>query len=316
MANNEQEIAIIDSRFQSFYKCFIIDVLKADIRKYNELRVVKIKNLYVSKVCVTGIVVSIYEAPKYLRIKIDDSTGKINVTIWKEQIYNPPMNTVTRMEIENENNDTNINDTIFGGHNTTIREDLNETKKLLSAINKRANDDSTYTRPTQGDLVSIKGYVKCYRDLIEINSLYCTQIKNSNEEYFEMIMPIILSQKCYELNAPTKLMLNKKQEFLNTNKENKDVSSDEKFQNFVLTKLIQLTSLAPQSSLSLTSTTTNQNNTVRQPCSSYSLFTHIREKCNEYKTITHKNVIDALKQLEVKCMIYSCDNDNSYLPIN
>ncbi len=56
-------------------------------KKSNNYKVIKIKNLYVSKVWFTGFIIAIYEQEKFYRCKLDDSTGKINVTIWKDRIF-------------------------------------------------------------------------------------------------------------------------------------------------------------------------------------------------------------------------------------
>jgi hypothetical protein len=300
---------IVDTRFQSFYKCFIIDILNSDQSKSNNYKVIKIKNLYVSKVCITGFIIAIYEQEKFFRCKIDDSTGKINVTIWKDQIFKLLDDTEKVSSEKTSSNETNLNDTIFGDESNSVDEELNPKQKneiqtLFNSIRIRTNDptinNSIANRPVQGDLLTVKGYVKSYRNIFEINSVSCTRIKNSNEEYVEMLMPIVLHEKCYQLNHKDINDKNKVNSMKNCeiNKENSFVI-DEIFLNLVYNRLIS-----------------NVSSNSRKPGNSFQLFINIRDNYSEFKAITHKDVIDALKKLEIKCMIYSCDNDNTYLPIS
>ena len=73
----EEENTIVDSRYLSYSRFYIADVLKADTSKYHEPAsangsnvnrgVVKINNTYLYKVCICGNIVSIYESNKFFR---------------------------------------------------------------------------------------------------------------------------------------------------------------------------------------------------------------------------------------------------------
>lgn len=88
---------ILDTRFQSFLRFYIFDLNNADpcdelntnhVKNPANKSFIRINGLYVSKVSICGIIVNIYESVKYYRLKIDDSTGCINVTLWKDLIFN------------------------------------------------------------------------------------------------------------------------------------------------------------------------------------------------------------------------------------
>lgn len=88
---------ILDTRFQSFLRFYIFDLNNADTcdelntnyqKNPAKRSLIRINGLLVSKVCICGLIVNIYESVKYYRLKIDDSTGCINVTLWKDLIFN------------------------------------------------------------------------------------------------------------------------------------------------------------------------------------------------------------------------------------
>ena len=300
--NNEDRI-IVDSRFQSYHKCFIVEILNSDLTKFHNYKVVKINKQYVSKVCITGFIVGIFETQKMFRCKIDDSTGKINVTIWKDQLIFAPISVQNEANIE-----TNLNETLFDDDSMTSEEHESNARKnndiqsLLNSIRTRTNDinlnNSIINRPIQGDLVTIKGYIKCYRNLVELNALSVTRIKKSNEEYIEMMLPMVLDEKCYQLVQKDRILPDNFKSIENNNNNKKPI--DEKFLSLVLDRLINLSTA----------------HSTRQPCNSFQLFNHIRDNCTDQKSFTHTDVVDALKLLEMKSLIYSCDNQNSYLPID
>lgn len=88
--------SILDTRFQSFLRFYIFELNNADpcdeLNTYHQENLTKkslirINDLYLSKVCICGNIVNIFENVKYYRLKIDDSTGSINVTLWKDSIF-------------------------------------------------------------------------------------------------------------------------------------------------------------------------------------------------------------------------------------
>ena len=188
---------------------------------------------------------------------------------------------------------------------------------MLDSINKRiqekAINSSIFYEPKQGDLVLIRAHIKCFRDKIELNAISCNRLENSNDEIIQMIIPSILNEKIYSLTTPSQSKVNnlkasKKEEKSNIIDSSKTIDSlliKENFLAVVNKKLIEITSKSADYTL---------NN---QSCSSYSLFTILKNSCHvEYKFVTPKLVLDALKELELRGVIYSCEDDSHYLPIN
>jgi hypothetical protein len=65
---------IIDSRFQSYLRFYIADILNSDKSRFDsgdgpqaKNGVLKINKCFFSKVAICGIIVSIYDAPKFYR---------------------------------------------------------------------------------------------------------------------------------------------------------------------------------------------------------------------------------------------------------
>ena len=188
---------------------------------------------------------------------------------------------------------------------------------MLDSINKRiqekAINNSIFYEPKQGDLVLIRAHIKCFRDRIELNAISCNRLENSNDEIIQMIIPSVLNERIYSLKAYSKSSFNnlnapnreEKSLIENSNKTNDSLMIKETFLAVVNKKLIEITSKSADYTL---------NN---QSCSSYSLFTILKNSCNvEYKFITPKLVLDALKELELRGVIYSCEDESHYLPIN
>jgi hypothetical protein len=238
------------------------------------------------------------------RCKIDDSTGQINVTIWKEQIFQVPASSSSSSLVNQQNIETTLNDSIFGDNNSEENEEESaEVQNLFQSIKNRTYDSRfnnfLQNRPQTGDYLKIRGTIKTYKTSIEINGLSAIKLKTSAEEYIEMIMPIYLNDKCYKLIDSTKI--NSLRNTIGENKKEIDNKIiDEKLVDLVHSKLKYLTS--------------NSN----QPCSSFMLFNNIRDDKSlniEFKSITNKDVLNALKQLELKSFIYSCDDEFTFLPI-
>ncbi len=92
---NLEEDPILDTRYQSFARYYIRDILDADTSRFDEAiqnsnkkGLIKIQNTLLYKVTIAGLIVGIYDSQKYYRLKIDDSTGCMNVTLWKSSLYN------------------------------------------------------------------------------------------------------------------------------------------------------------------------------------------------------------------------------------
>ena len=168
--------------------------------------------------------------------------------------------------------------------------------------------------PRQGDLVLVRGHIKCFRQRIDINALTCTRIQNSSEELAQMMLPSILYHKVYSIPAPSLDEFNSarrsnesqnqkaKEPASETNNAQKNIeqkTNEENFISFVFKKITQLSANASES------------------CSSYSVYNFLRNNCPvEFKCVTLKQVLDALKTLEIRGMVYSCEDEFHYLPMN
>ena len=294
--NDFQIDPILDTRYQSFSRFYIRDILDADkthfdeaIQNSNKKGLIKINDMLLYKVAVTGLIVGIYDSQKYYRLKIDDSTGCINVTLWKSSLY-----------AENSSN-------LSSDSNNNYKELYDALNSIQTRIREKTVNNSLIYEPKQGDLVLIRAHVKCFKERIDLNAITCSRIQNSSEELISIMLPAILHHKVYSIPAPTD------EEFENANKFNdrnfKDnaknsvpvsISENENFLNLIYNKLTQLA-----------------NATNNKPCSSYSVYNLFRNNCpTEYKSVTLKQVLDALKILEIRGTAYSCEDVFHYLPIS
>ncbi len=70
---NQPDNPVIDSRFQSYLKFYIADILDSDASRFDSFEtsskkgVLQIDNCFVNKVSICGNIVSIYESEKFYR---------------------------------------------------------------------------------------------------------------------------------------------------------------------------------------------------------------------------------------------------------
>ncbi len=101
----ESDDPIIDTRFQSYLRLYIHDIVNAEkitvnsdnLNSSNTNQLLKIRNIYFQKCSIVGQIKDIYEAEKYYLIKVDDSTACINAKLWKQVV-----STDTNTQLENE----------------------------------------------------------------------------------------------------------------------------------------------------------------------------------------------------------------------
>lgn len=314
--NQDVNDPIFDTRFQSFVRVYIFDLINADpcdhLNNNQEAKrsIIRIDNLYVSKVCICGNIVGIYESAKYYRLKIDDSTGCINVTLWKDALF------------QENSLDLSISD-----KNSNIQGQFSELYNLLGSIQSRIKENtvnnSIMYEPKQGDLILIRANVKCFRQRIELNAISCTRVQNSTEELIHMMLPACLAEKTYSIAPPTesdyvqfrikneKIVLKTMNEPDQHVSEARSVRGNEQFLNFVYKKLTQMAN----SNVLDSSRKVDQlgDNTS---CESYALFSFLRNNCPiEFKYVNHKQVLEALKELELRGLVYSCEDEFHYLPL-
>jgi len=302
---DDQERVIVDSRFQAYGKYYVLDLLNADRSQYEKFKIIKINNFPVFRVSITGIIVNVFEAPKLYRVKLDDSTGVVAVTLWKSSVSDNTImneskfdgdNTMQRCKFENE---------------TIEREVLQEISNIKSKMTTKELNLHLMYKPNQGDLVTVKGVINPYRDIMQINANSCTKVSSASEEFLEIIYPALLYKNMYSRAAPTvtdyEKHVNSKANLIKNEQlmQDKALVQDENFLNLVFEKLVQL---------KLNADKMPKKDNFSNDASA--IFAFIKRELNNYSSITIKNVIDALKELEMKGLVYSLDDNHNYSPLN
>ena len=119
---------------------------------------------------------------------------------------------------------------------------------------------------------------------------------------FDSSYPSLLANTAYKrTGAPLETKVDPKN--ANSSSSSAAIKDTKAFQTLVLKKLYEITCRSADYTLNT------------QSCDSYNLYTFLRSNCPvEYKFITHKQVLDALKELELTGHVYSCEDDNHFLP--
>lgn len=166
-------------------------------------------------------------------------------------------------------------------------------------------------------MVLIRAHAKPFRQRIELNAVSCVRIKNSTDELVQMALPSILFEKVYSkkpLSFEEFENLNKKNEVVGAQHQKVDkenISKNENFLNFVLKKLVQM------SESSMLDQSRKVDDASSDSCESFKLYRFVRSNCpNEFKCTDHKQVLEALKELESRGLVYSCEDEYHYLPLN
>jgi len=233
------------------------------------------------------------------------------VTLWKTTVFNS-----NSLELSNYANTH---------ENRAGRDQFNDLYNILGSIQKQIKEETINNNimyePRQGDLVLIRGNVQCYKQSITINAISCVRLEDSTDELIQIMLPSILNEKVYTVNAPTQEQFDalkesmgsssikkngeKEQQMDSANNSNHTIKDMEAFLSLVNKKLNEVTSKSADYTLNI------------QSCKSYSLYTYLRGNCPvEYKYVTHKQVLDALKELEQRGLVYSCEDETHYLPMN
>ena len=117
----------------------------------------------------------------------------MSVTLWKSSIFND-------QSLDHLNSSNSY-------QNSENRAHFSKFYSLLSAIQSRIKEESVNNRilyePKQGDLVMVRGQIKCFRQQIELNAITCSRIQNSKNEIVQMVLPSILSNQIYSKEAIT-----------------------------------------------------------------------------------------------------------------
>lgn len=164
-------------------------------------------------------------------------------------------------------------------------------------------------------MVLIRAHARSYKQRIELNAVSCVRVKNSSEELVQMILPSILFDKVYSKKPVTFdefENLSKKIKITECQRQNvadNNVKNDNLL-NFVLKKLIQMSK-----SNILDQSHKNENNSS-ESCESFKLYRFLKSNCpSEFKCLDHKQVLEALKELESRGLVYSCEDEYHYLPL-
>lgn len=291
---------VVDSKYNSYQKYLIADILNANLDRYQLFKVIEINGHYVNKVSISGLILKIYESTKFYRIKVDDSTGGINVTLWKELIFRPQKTTKHQRK-------SIINESIYGISGDMCEKEIDEESVL---VGKRMNDKffnkNIVIIPIEGDIVNIRGIIKSYRNLIEISAVSCERVTDSYDEFSGMIRPIIFAKNCYQLEMPELSDDEKENEHIilnhlhKTSCNIKELRLNTEFLKIVYEKLVYLA---------------YKGGLFREPIEAYAIKNAlIYQKDIRFKDFTQKDVLDALKELELRGLVYSC-NDFHFLPI-
>lgn len=294
---------VIDTRFQSYSRVHIIDIHKAEIvsgaeeaaSNQSKKGIIRINNSLVNKVAICGLIVNIYESNKYYRLKIDDSTGCISVTLWKTSLFHA--------ESLDSLKSTNMS------QNHANKSSFDSFYKLLNGMQARIKDATVNARlidePRQGDLVLVRAQVKCFRQRIELNAISCTRVPNSTSEMMHMVLPGILNSQVYSRQSITCQQYEEIKAKKLSEQQLKERTNHQVNENlivFVNKKLVEMT----------TGSDTLENNS----CNSLAIFNLVKSSgANDFKNLTHKQVLDALKELESRGLAYSCEDEFHYLPI-
>ncbi len=180
---------ILDTRFQCHQRVYIADLLNAESAftcttdaeraafTMGKREMVKMNGCFLYKVAVCGFIVSIYEAAKSFHLKVDDTTGCINVTLWKSTVFD----------------DDSVSTSGIAGVDTASH-DYADLYMMLNAITARIKEPSlnhsVMYAPKQGDLVSIRAHTKYYRDHVELKAISCVRVQVQVLIYFRLFKNI------------------------------------------------------------------------------------------------------------------------------
>lgn len=311
-SNNEN--LVLDTRFLSYIKLYIFDILNSELIDYsnndfqtnNIKSIIKVNNTYCSKVIISGLVVGIYESEKYYRIRIDDSTGSINVTLWKS----------------NQNQD----DFKHLLENRSGCSDYDELYFILNNIKAKTNEifknNKMIYEPKQGDLVMINANIKSFRGRVELNAISCVRIVSSTEEIFNMTSPAVLNRKIYSLASLSQDDYEKvvrENEIIIAKKNNSKLSEKQIQENNQDNKNKEFLTVVYKALLNLSQNIDQSNRTSfnsTSSCDTYSIFMYIRKTNSTMdQFLTYKQVLAALKELELTGLVYSCEDEYHFLPI-
>lgn len=196
---------------------------------------------------------------------------------------------------------------------------FNDLYSILGTMKKQIKENKINNNimyePKQGDLVVIRAHTTCYKETINLNAISCVRVSDPTDELIQIMLPSILDKKVYSTIGTTEdrynhLKSESKQEQQqikkSDNSEHDSIIKDmEAFLSFVNKKLQQIT------------TKTADHTMNPKSCYSYSLYTFLSRNCPiEFKFVTHKQVLDALKELELRGLVYSCEDECHYLPID
>lgn len=162
----------------------------------------------------------------------------------------------------------------------------------------------------------IRAHARSYRQRIELNAVSCVRVKNSTEELVQMILPSVLFDEVYSKkpitldefdNFNTKIYVENQPQKLT---KDKNIKNDNLL-NFVLKKLVQM------SKSNLLDQSHKNDSNSSDSCDSFNLYRFLKSNCpSEFKCLDHKQVLEALKELESRGLVYSCEDEYHYLPLN
>jgi hypothetical protein len=205
--NVDDNKIVLDSKYLSYQRLYIADILRAEIKinqdnngpnssnqfiKANQ-PMIRINNSVQYRVAICGYIVQIYESERNYCLKVDDGTGCIRVTIWKNQSSDKNSLNWPRMSPPSPMSSDSWD--------SSDRPDYDDLFQALDAIKskvieKTGEKNGLYV-PCQGDLVLVRGHIHYFRNNTEIISKSCSRINNSKDELIQMVLPAVLSKTVY-----------------------------------------------------------------------------------------------------------------------
>ena len=304
--------AFVDTRYLSYARFYIHQILSADLDAINRFKGynIKINGNYYNRVCVVGMITNVSEFEKSYKLTVDDSTGCIRSTLWKTNIFAvDALNTFAT-------DDAALNERTRSAH----RPLFGLLDSIKSTICKPDHHNSIVYEPAKGDRVIIRGTVDFYQQelLLKIHSI--ASVKSMHAELMHMVMPAILGERVYAVRAPSGSEYEQTRKRTEEEAARKQVNREikcldkENVQSMTLQRIKQLT-------IEINKTTGDLNNPNKlsrptQSVSVFSLFRSLKSSfADAFKHITQMQILNELKELEEKGLVYSCEDEFHYLPV-
>lgn len=149
------------------------------------------------------------------------------------------------------------------------------------------------------------------RERIELSATSCVRLQNSIEELTQIMLPAILAEKCYSIDPPSVDKDSDNVTMKYEEKENKPDENNRLNKNIIEAVYDRLVDFVRSEKIG------NGSNEGNYSCNYYELYNSLKNssKLNGLGFIDHIQVLNALKELEMKGRVYSCQDNFHFLPI-